>query len=61
MSTKMHKKQRFLRIASMITLLIGAILVTYMITIEGELGAIPLLLLTIGIVLFIMSTINFKK
>lgn len=39
---------RINRILSLITFLLGAILIIYMITVEGELGALPLALLFIG-------------
>lgn len=61
MQTKIGQKQRFYRIASMIATFLGTILLAYMIIVEDEMGAIPLLLLAIGIALFIISKINFKN
>lgn len=61
MQTKMSKYPIIFRIASIIAILTGVILVTYMITVEGELGAIPLLFLIIGVILFIISKLKFKN
>ena len=46
------------RILSLVTLLAGIILIIYMIAVEGELGALPLVLLLGGVVWSLV--INYK-
>ncbi len=61
MQTQIGQKLKFHRIASTLTIIMGIILLTYMIMVEDELGALPLLLLITGIVWFIISQIKFKN
>ena len=49
------------RILAIIILLIGVILLIYMITVEGEPGALPLVLVIIGIVWSIINRYQIKN
>ncbi|HLP53541.1 MAG TPA: hypothetical protein VK151_00860 [Fluviicola sp.] len=49
------------RILSLIILFLGALLITFMITVEGELGALPLLLVLTGTVWFVITQIRIRK
>lgn len=60
MSTS-SKKTNHNKIFSLLIILLGAVLMTYMIIVEDELGALPLLLVVTGIVWFTVSVIKAKK
>lgn len=49
------------RIFSILILLIGLLLVTYMIKVEDEPGALPLLLIVIGITWFTFNQFKIRK
>ena len=51
-------KQNWSKVLSLLTALLGTVLLVFMITTEGELGALPLLLIIIGTVWFIISQNN---
>lgn len=48
MDTAKTKKLKISRLLSIITVAIGILLLTYMILVEDEPGAIPLMLITLG-------------
>lgn len=45
----------------MIVLILGSLLITYMIIVENELGAIPLFMMITGIIWFVINEIQIKK
>lgn len=61
MKNNITAKLRIYKFTSIIVLLLGALLITYMIIIENELGAIPLIMFTIGIIWFVINEIRIKK
>jgi predicted membrane channel-forming protein YqfA (hemolysin III family) len=61
MKNTITEKLRINRFLSIIVLILGSLLITYMIIIENELGAIPLFMLTIGIIWFVINEIRIKK
>lgn len=60
MQAKINKKLKTYRLLSIIVMLLGAALLAFMVTVEGEPGAIPLFLCLTGIIsfLFIQKKIN---
>lgn len=58
---KANGKLRIYRFLSMIVIILGSLLISYMIIVENELGAIPLFMLTIGIIWFVLNEIRIKK
>lgn len=54
-------KQRWSKVLSLLTILLGAVLLVYMIKVEDELGAVPLILIIIGIVWFFVNLYQSKK
>ncbi len=54
-------KQKWSRILSLTTILIGALLLIFMITVEDEFGALPLLFLLGGLIWFIITQRQIKK
>ncbi len=61
MKKEISKAVKFLRILSIISLLIGVILMVFMITVEDEPGALPLLLILIGSAWFTINQFKIKK
>jgi len=61
MKNKITEKLRIYRFLSIIVLILGSLLITYMIIIENELGAIPLFLIITGIIWFVINEIQIKK
>lgn len=61
MKKKTNHPLRTQKIVSVITILFGAILLTYMVVVESEPGAIPLLIIIMGAVWFIISQYRSKK
>ena len=61
MKKTLSKNLKINRILSIIVLLLGSLLITYMIIVENELGAIPLFLIIIGIIWFVINEIQIKK
>ena len=57
----MNKKLKINRFTSIAVLLLGGLLITYMIIVENELGAVPLFLVLIGITWFVINEIRIKK
>ncbi len=49
------------RTGSIITILLAIALLVYMITVEGELGALPLLLMLTGCIWFTVTQLQIKK
>jgi hypothetical protein len=54
-------KQKWSKVLSLLTILLGAVLLVYMIKVEDELGAVPLILIVIGIVWFFVNLYQSKK
>lgn len=48
MKMERNKKQKSFRLISFLTLFLGILLIIYMIKVEDELGALPLLLIILG-------------
>lgn len=61
MKTKINQKQKWSRLLSVLTFLLGSILLIYMIKVEDEPGALPLVLILVGIVWFFISQHQIKK
>jgi hypothetical protein len=57
-TSEILKIKRFL---SMIVLLLGSLLITYMVIVENELGAIPLFLIITGIIWFVINEIQINN
>lgn len=58
---KSSQKLNYHRIFSILTILLGVVIITYMIKVEDEPGALPVLLIMIGIVWFTVNQIKVKK
>lgn len=56
-----NQKFKYYKIISALTILLGVVLMTYMLKVESELGALPLALILVGAVGFMVSQIRFKK
>lgn len=54
------QKQKIHRLISFLTMLLGVLLLIYMIKVEEEPGALPLLLIILGAVGLILNMINKK-
>lgn len=54
-------KDKWSKILSLLTVFLGFVLLIYMITVEDEPGALPLLLIITGVVWFIISRNQIKK
>ncbi len=52
---------KYYRMISVSILLLGVVLMIYMINVESEPGALPLILILAGIVGFIVSQLKLKK
>ncbi len=61
MKNTITEKLRITRFLSIIVLILGSLLITYMIIMENELGAIPLFILSIGLLWFVINEIRIKK
>lgn len=61
MKNTITKKSRINRFLSILVLVLASLLITYMIVIENELGAIPLFMITNGIIWFAINEILIKK
>ncbi len=61
MKKELSQNLKTQRILSSTILLFGVILLTYMIKVEGEPGALPLFLILVGTVWLIVSQIKIKK
>lgn len=55
MGNVIGQKRKLASVLSVITTLTGVALMIYMIKIEGELGALPLILIIIGVTWFIIN------
>jgi hypothetical protein len=60
MKKEIGQKLRWHKILSVVTILLGTILLIYMIKVEDEPGALPLLLIIIG-TLWLIASINFGR
>jgi len=54
-------KNKWSKILSLLTVFLGFVLLIYMITVEDEPGALPLLLIITGVAWFIISRNQIKK
>jgi hypothetical protein len=61
MKKTISKNLKINRLLSMVVLILGSLLITYMIIVEDELGAIPLFLIITGIIWFVMNELRIKK
>lgn len=61
MEPEISKNLKLFRIVAMVITILGVALLTYMITVEDEPGAIPLLLTLAGIVSFFMIQKKIKS
>jgi len=61
MKTEISLKNKWGKILSFLTVFLGFVLLIYMITVEDEPGALPLLLIVTGGVWFIISRNQIKK
>lgn len=61
MKKEISQKLKLSKTLSALTILLGAALMTFMITTEGEPGALPLLLIIIGIGWFIWTQYQIRK
>ena len=53
--------QKLSKLFSVLTICIGAVLLIYMIAVEDEPGALPLILLIIGVIWFVITKYQIKK
>lgn len=61
MENVINQKLKLSRMLSVLTALLGIALMIYMIIVEGEPGALPLILIIMGIVWFIINRYQIKK
>jgi hypothetical protein len=61
MKTGIRLKNKWSRTLSVLTVIVGFVLLVYMIAVEDEPGALPLLLLIIGVVWFFAGGKQIKK
>ena len=61
MNKGISQKLKISRILAILILLLGIVLVTYMIKVEDEPGALPLLLIVVGIVWLIANQLQIRK
>ena len=61
MKKEISQKLKLGKILSILAILLGTALIAYMVTVEGELGALPLFLLLVGVVGFIINRYLVKK
>jgi c-di-AMP phosphodiesterase-like protein len=60
-SKQKHSKLRIYSAVSILIILIGIMLICYMIIVEDELGAVPLLIVTTGTIWFIYTQTQLNK
>ena len=61
MNREISQKLKFNSIFSILTILLGVALLIFMIKVEDEPGALPLLLIIIGTIWFIINRVRIKK
>jgi hypothetical protein len=61
MKNKISQKLKNYRFFSVLTILSGVILIIYMINVEDEIGALPLVILLSGIGWFFRNQVQIKK
>jgi len=61
MNKEISLKSKWSKILSLLTVFLGFVLLIYMIRVEDEPGALPLLLIITGVVWFIISRNQIKK
>jgi hypothetical protein len=61
MKTEIILKSKMSKMLSLLTVVLGIVLLIYMIMVEDEPGALPLLLIVTGVVWFIISRNQIKK
>jgi hypothetical protein len=57
----LSQRLKWSKMLSVLTILVGIALLIYMITVEDEPGALPLLLITVGIGWFVANQYSIKK
>lgn len=61
MNNEITGKLKLYRTISLLIVVLGILLLVYMIKVEDELGALPLLLIIVGIVFFIRNNFQIRK
>lgn len=61
MEKVINQKLKLSRMLPILTALLGIAVMIYMITTEGELGALPMILIILGILWFIINRYQIKK
>ncbi|RNI36677.1 hypothetical protein EFY79_10130 [Hanamia caeni] len=61
MKSEIILKSKMSKMLSLLTVVLGIVLLIYMIMVEDEPGALPLLLIVTGVVWFIISRNQIKK
>lgn len=61
MKTEISQKLKWGKILSIVTIILGVILLIFMITVEDEPGALPLFLILSGTLFFFINRYQFKK
>lgn len=61
MEKVINQKLKLSRMLPILTALLGIVLMIYMIMTEGELGALPMILIILGILWFIINRYQIKK
>jgi len=61
MTKHINQMQKLSKLFSVLTIFIGAVLLIYMIAVEDEPGALPLILLIIGVIWFVITKYQIKK
>ena len=61
MEKVINQELKLSRMLPILTALLGIALMIYMITTEGELGALPMILIILGILWFIINRYQIKK
>jgi uncharacterized membrane protein YdjX (TVP38/TMEM64 family) len=61
MKVEISQKLKTYRIASLFTIFFGVVLLVYMIRVENEPGALPLLLILSGLILYIVTRVIIRQ
>jgi hypothetical protein len=61
MTKQINQMQKLSKLFSVLTIFIGAVLLIDMIAVEDEPGALPLILLIIGVIWFVITKYQIKK
>lgn len=61
MKTQISQKLKWGKILSIVTIVLGVVLLVFMITVEDEPGALPLFLILSGTIFFLINRYQIKK